>query len=64
MKHDLPAYGLWMVVILNSAIFLIFAFSFVKPRTERDWRTFGAAFYAYAARPRHGGVTRTAQDLP
>ncbi|MBY0497546.1 MAG: isoprenylcysteine carboxylmethyltransferase family protein [Cyanobacteria bacterium] len=46
MNHDIPAYGLWSLVIINSAIFLLFAFSFFKPRTTRDWRTFGtfAAF--------------------
>ncbi|WP_104112083.1 isoprenylcysteine carboxylmethyltransferase family protein [Arthrobacter sp. N199823] len=39
-------YNLWFLVILNSAIFIIFAFSFVKPRTKLDWRGFGgfAAF--------------------
>ena len=42
MTHDGPAYGLWTLVILNSAIFLMFAFSFFKPQTTRDWRTFGA----------------------
>lgn len=42
MNHDQPGYGLWMLVILNSAIFLMFAFSFFKPQTARDWRTFGA----------------------
>ena len=42
MTTDLPAYGLWSLVILNSAIFLMFAFSFFKPQTARDWRTFGA----------------------
>jgi protein-S-isoprenylcysteine O-methyltransferase Ste14 len=42
MSHDTPAYGLWMLVIFNSAIFLMFAFSFFKPQTARDWRTFGA----------------------
>jgi protein-S-isoprenylcysteine O-methyltransferase Ste14 len=42
MSHDQPGYGLWMLVILNSAIFLIFAFSFFKPQTGRDWRSFGA----------------------
>lgn len=42
MNHDQPGYGLWMLVILNSAIFLMFAFSFFKPQTGRDWRTFGA----------------------
>jgi hypothetical protein len=42
MDHDSGAYGLWMLVIFNSAIFLIFAFSFFKPQTARDWRTFSA----------------------
>jgi protein-S-isoprenylcysteine O-methyltransferase Ste14 len=43
MSHgqDTPAYGLWSLVIINSAIFVFFAFSFFKPRTRRDWRTFG-----------------------
>lgn len=35
-------YGAWWMVILNVAIFLIFAFSFTKPKTKRDWRSFGA----------------------
>ncbi|KVR98381.1 methyltransferase family protein [Burkholderia vietnamiensis] len=42
MSHDQPAYGLWLLVFLNSAIFILFAFSFFKPATARDWRTFGA----------------------
>ena len=42
MSHDAPAYGLWMLVIFNSTIFIMFAFSFSKPQTARDWRTFGA----------------------
>ncbi|MEE9140161.1 MAG: isoprenylcysteine carboxylmethyltransferase family protein [Alphaproteobacteria bacterium] len=37
-----PAYGLWFLVIINSAIFILFAFSFFKPQTKRDWRSFGA----------------------
>ena len=41
MTHT-PAYGLWMLVILNSAVFIFFAFSFLKPRTQRDWRSLGA----------------------
>jgi protein-S-isoprenylcysteine O-methyltransferase Ste14 len=36
-----PAYGLWFLVVLNSAIFIAFAFSFFKPKTSRDWRAFG-----------------------
>lgn len=41
-NQDVPAYGLWSLVFINTAVFLIFAFSFTKPRTGRDWRTFGA----------------------
>ena len=41
MNHETYGYGLWGMVIFNSAIFLIFAFSFYHPRTERDWRSFG-----------------------
>jgi len=40
--NDVPAYGLWPLVIINSLVFIIFAFSFTKPRTARDWRSFGA----------------------
>ena len=36
------AYGLWSLVIINSLVFIIFAFSFAKPQTSRDWRSFGA----------------------
>jgi len=39
---DEPAYGLWSLVVINSLIFIIFAFSFTKPRTTRDWRLFGS----------------------
>lgn len=42
MNVDTPVYGLWSLVIINAAIFIIFAFSFYKPRTARDWRSFGA----------------------
>jgi protein-S-isoprenylcysteine O-methyltransferase Ste14 len=43
MQHDnTPAYGLWSLVIINSAVFIIFAFSFTRPRTVRDWRSFGS----------------------
>lgn len=44
MNHaaDAPAYGLWSLVIINSAVFILFAFSFFKPQTKRDWRTFGS----------------------
>ena len=42
MRHDISAYGLWPLVIINSLIFIIFAFSFAKPKSPRDWRSFGA----------------------
>ena len=42
MNHAEPAYGLWTLVLINSAVFIIFAFSFSKPRTKTDWRSFGA----------------------
>ena len=42
MTHEVHGYGLWGLVIMNSAIFLIFAFSFYHPRSKRDWRSFGA----------------------
>ena len=39
---DDAAYGLWFLVLINSAIFIIFAVSFFHPRTKRDWRAMGA----------------------
>lgn len=36
------AYGLWILVFINSAIFILFAYSFTQFKTGRDWRTFGA----------------------
>jgi protein-S-isoprenylcysteine O-methyltransferase Ste14 len=42
MTANPAAYGLWTLVLLNSAVFLLFAFSFARPRTRRDWRSFGA----------------------
>jgi protein-S-isoprenylcysteine O-methyltransferase Ste14 len=42
MDGEAPAYGLWLLVVINSAIFILFAFSFFKPKTKRDWRSFGA----------------------
>lgn len=42
MNETLPAYGLWPLVVLNAGIVLLFASSFFKPQTKRDWRTFGA----------------------
>lgn len=39
---EISGYGLWSLVIINSLVFIIFAFSFFKPRTKRDWRSFSA----------------------
>lgn len=41
MTHE-SAYGLWSLVAINSLVFIIFAFSFAKPQTKRDWRSFSA----------------------
>jgi hypothetical protein len=27
---------------INSAVFIILAFRFTKPKTDRDWRSFGS----------------------
>ena len=42
MTDSSPAYGLWGLVLINSVIFIFFAFTFFKPQTPRDWRSFGA----------------------
>lgn len=42
MNDTGPAYGLWALVVINSAVFIFFALSFTHPRTRRDWRSFGA----------------------
>ncbi|MES1945169.1 hypothetical protein PC39_13667 [Salinisphaera sp. PC39] len=42
MHETASAYGLWGLVLINSFIFIFFAFSFFKPQTKRDWRSFGA----------------------
>ncbi len=35
-------YGYWPLVVVNSAIFIVFAFAYFRPRTRTDWRTLGA----------------------
>jgi protein-S-isoprenylcysteine O-methyltransferase Ste14 len=42
VNEDVPAYGLWGLVLINSVVFIVFAFSFFRPQTPRDWRSFGA----------------------
>jgi hypothetical protein len=31
MNTDVPAYGLWPLVVINAGIFILFAFSFARP---------------------------------
>jgi len=35
------AYGLWSLVLINSTLFIFFAYSFFRPVTAQDWRTLG-----------------------
>lgn len=42
MHEQASAYGLWLLVAVNSALFIFFAFSFAPPKTSRDWRSLGA----------------------
>jgi hypothetical protein len=42
VQPETAAYGLWSLVLINSAIFIMFAYTFFKPQTRRDWRSFGA----------------------
>ncbi len=42
MNATPPAYGLWSLVIINSVVFILFALSFARPQSKRDWRSFGA----------------------
>ena len=48
MTHPENGYGLWGLALLNASVFIIFAFSFFKPATKRDWRSFGV-FSAFIA---------------
>lgn len=50
-------YGLWPLVFLNTALFVVFAFSFFQPRTTRDWRVMGG--YSAFLLEWLGSTTRT-----
>jgi protein-S-isoprenylcysteine O-methyltransferase Ste14 len=41
MDEMISAYGLWILVIFNSLIFIGFAYTFTRPRTPRDWKSLG-----------------------
>jgi len=36
MHDTAPAYGLWSLVVVNSVVFILFAYSFFKPQTARE----------------------------
>jgi protein-S-isoprenylcysteine O-methyltransferase Ste14 len=42
MNVNSSAYGLWGVVALNIVVFVLFILTLYRPRTARDWRSFGA----------------------
>jgi methanethiol S-methyltransferase len=42
MNPETQTYGLWGLALVNAAVFIMFAYSFFKPRTGRDWRSFSA----------------------
>jgi methanethiol S-methyltransferase len=42
MNPETSAYGLWSLVLINSVVFILFAYTFFKPKTPRDWRSFSA----------------------
>jgi methanethiol S-methyltransferase len=42
MTAGMSDYGLWSLALINSVVFILFAYSFFKPQTSRDWRSFGA----------------------
>lgn len=50
MAEQVPAYGLWGLVILSSATFIFFPFSFFRPQSKPDWRSFGIEWREYASR--------------
>ena len=36
------AYGMWPFVVINTAIFIFFVLSYLKPKKRREWRSMGA----------------------
>ena len=42
MSSNSNGYGLWVLVVINTIIFVVFALSFTRPHTARDWRSVGA----------------------
>src|SRR3974377_1379498 len=42
MQDETPSYGWWSPALTHPAVFILFAYSFFKPQTKRDWRSLGA----------------------
>jgi methanethiol S-methyltransferase len=40
--HQMQGFGLWGLAFVNSVVFILFALSFFKPQSPRDWRSFSA----------------------
>ncbi|WP_257538409.1 isoprenylcysteine carboxylmethyltransferase family protein [Sphingobium sp. CFD-1] len=40
--HQMQGFGLWGLAFVNSMVFILFALSFFKPQSARDWRSFSA----------------------
>lgn len=47
MDLETYAYGFWSVVVINTALFVFFAFSFLRPKKRWEWRSMGtlSAFF-------------------
>lgn len=41
MADTSPDYNLWWLVAANSIVFIVFFFSFIRPKNPSDWRAFG-----------------------
>ncbi|MDX3762278.1 hypothetical protein [Streptomyces sp. AK02-04a] len=59
---DGAAYDLWPRVIVNTVLFALFAFSFFRPSSKRDWRAMGAQYWCRTA-PRSADVGRLLGDV-
>lgn len=40
--NESASYGLWSLAFVNAAVFILFAASFARPSTARDWKSLGA----------------------
>jgi hypothetical protein len=45
MNNGVPAYGLWPLVVINSAILIAFAYSFFKPRNKQTYEGSGSTSF-------------------